>query len=657
MRSSDMYNSGGQHSDRFLQGLVPGSDLVGPSGTKIDPVFAAAAAAALNATLAAPSVSSSNMYSTNSATVAAVAAAAMNAAAIAAALGGASNQSDGSSGSNFQIPGMSSQSQLKSSSRSPPYERRGGGYRNDRPRERDSPNYRNEPPRRSSGSLVGGHPSPEDDPTATRTLFVGNLPPDIRASELRQIFDVYGILEDVEIKRPQSSNSDPAYAFLKYVNVSMAYRAKLGMTGKRIAGYVCKIGYGKVTPTRCLWVGGLGPWTNYPMFASLVGRFSRPKKIVWPSGKGYANILYHSIEAAAAAANALRGYPLGTGNHRLRVDFTDESHMLISGTIDNLRRGRTGASDRGHRQCRDSNRHQRSMSRSPVRPPSRRSPSSSVTSSAAKSATPCPSTGSHSRTRSPSPTVPVPEDISLDTACSIEEVATCLAGPIWKAVFVLKKSNFSCRLHAVSGDSTLADRLFPRQRPKPPQTPPDDEDDNTNNGLSKAADIEKRQAVSSENNMNSRAEEPPLLRISQRMKMDPAKLDDVRKRMKSVGSSGYCVLLATEAANEVVPTSASASGDGVENHSRPLRDLINYLASKEAAGVVLMNNETGRKEHGTGEQQKSDSEPSGVLHVLPPGDFAVSLLVEGGASCLQEKRVEPGDKYLVILVLKNYDVL
>ncbi|KAH9287401.1 putative RNA-binding protein 15B [Echinococcus granulosus] len=657
MRSSDVYSQGSSHSDRFLQGLVPGGELVGPSGTKIDPVFAAAAAAALNATLAAPSVSSSNMYSPNSsATVAAVAAAAMNAAAIAAALGGASNQPNGGAGSNFQLPGIPSQSSLKRSSRSPTYERRGGGYRGERIRERDSPTYRNEMPRRTSSSLGGGHPSPEDDPSATRTLFVGNLPPDIRISELRQIFDVYGILEDVDIKRPQSSNSnEPAYAFLKYVNVSMAYRAKLGMTGKRIAGYVCKIGYGKVTPTRCLWVGGLGPWTNYPMFASLVERFSRPKKIVWPSGKGYANILYHSTEAAAAAANLLRGYPLGTGNHRLRVDFTDESHMLISGTIDSLRRGRpsgSSANDRTYRPRRESNRHPRSVSRSPVRPPSRRS-SSSNTSSATKSATPCPS--SRSRSRSPSPTVAVPEDISLETACSIEEVAACLAGPIWKAVFVLKKSNFSCRLHAVSGDSALADQLFPRQQPKPPQTPPDDEDDNGGGAVGAVVGEgeEKRPAGSPENNNNSCAVEPPLLRISQRMKMDPAKLEDVRKRMKSVGSGGYCVLLATEAANETVPAA------GAENHNRPLRDLINYLASKEAAGVVLMGNdqEHQQQQQGVEDQHRMDSEPSGVLHVLPPGEFAVSLLVEGGASCLQEKRVEPGDKYLVILLLKNYGLV
>ncbi|KAH9285391.1 hypothetical protein ECG_02104 [Echinococcus granulosus] len=359
MRSSDVYSQGSSHSDRFLQGLVPGGELVGPSGTKIDPVFAAAAAAALNATLAAPSVSSSNMYSPNSsATVAAVAAAAMNAAAIAAALGGASNQPNGGAGSNFQLPGIPSQSSLKRSSRSPTYERRGGGYRGERIRERDSPTYRNEMPRRTSSSLGGGHPSPEDDPSATRTLFVGNLPPDIRISELRQIFDVY-----------------------------VSWRM----------------------------------WT-----------LSAPNLLILMSQ------LTHF-----SSAN-----PTGTRAPYLR---------------------------------------------SPVRPPSRRS-SSSNTSSATKSATPCPS--SRSRSRSPSPTVAVPEDISLETACSIEEGCCLSSWSYLEAVFV-------------SGDSALADQLFPRQQPKPPQTPPDDEDDNGGGA------------------------KPPLLRNQSADEDGPSKVEDVRKRMKS----------------------------------------------------------------------------------------------------------------------------
>ncbi|KAM7532796.1 hypothetical protein Aperf_G00000129222 [Anoplocephala perfoliata] len=658
-RASDMYNPG-SHSDRLLQSIVGGGELGLPSGTKIDPVFAAAAAAALNATLSASNASSANMYPPSSSTVAAVAAAAMNAAAIAAAFGGSSSQSNGASGTDFQLPGLGSQHSLKGSggNRSPPYERRGaGGYRSSRTREHDSPPYRNDS-RRAISNLGGGHPSPEDDPFATRTLFVGNLPPDIHASDLHQIFDVYGIIEDIDIKHPQSgSPNEPAYAFLKFVNVSMAYRAKLGMTGKRIDGYVCKVGYGKVTPTRCLWVGGLGPWTNYPMFASLVERVSRPKKIVWPSGKGYANILYHSTEAAASAANALRGRHLGTGNHRIRVDFTDESHMINSGTIDSLRRGRpsgSGAMDKAHRFRRESDRHQRSASRS-LRPPNRRS--RSVSSIGARSPSGHVSRSqSRSRSHSQSPAVGVSDDVSMEaTTCSINEVTSCLPGPVWKAVFVLKKSNFSCHLHAVSGETALVDQLFPRHRPKPPQTPPDDEEDsNMNEGeVTNATEgVEKTTSLISPESKNrvinnSSAVNLPLLRISQRLRLNPPKCEEIKKRMKTVDHGDFCMLLATESANEVLP--AMVKAEDADNHNRPLSDLINYLASKEAAGVVVVStNEQGDEEHPT-----LDSEHSRVLHVLPPGELSISLLVNGGIPSLRQKRVESGDNYLVILLSKN----
>ncbi len=630
-------------------------------GTKIDPVFAAAAAAALNATLATPSVSSSNPFSPNSsATVAAVAAAAMNAAALAAALGGGSSAATGI-GSNFQLPGFPDQQQLSGARhrRSSPLDRRSGGSNSYRSQNRDVHAFRNDDGRRSSNSV---HRCPEDDPTATRTIFVGNLPPDIRASELRQIFEAYGLLEDVDIKRPQSSDSEPAYAFLKYVNVSMAYRAKLGMTGKKIAGYTCKIGYGKVTPSRCLWVGGLGPWTTYPEFAALIERLGRPRKIIWPSGKSYANILFSSNDAAASVAASLRGRTIGAGGrHRLRVDFTDESHMLGTGTIDSLRRGgrssRDGGGGRRQRHSSlSSQRRQRQRSHSSLKDRSgdssgsrqraaSRSASSANLSSAAASPNAfvrSPSPGCLTNSRSPSP-MHNEGDLTVETATNIDDLAACLPGPVWKAVFVLKKSNFSCRLFAVSGDTSLADAFIPRQRP--PQTPPEDDEEEEDDapvgdGLNEGGETK--------HSSPRHTDEPPLLRISQRMKMDPAKLDDVRLRMKSVGEAGYCVLLATEA--------GEANGD---SQSRPLRDLINYLASKEAAGVVLMNPDQQQQgaagDGNVAAAAASGEDSSGVLHVLPPSEFAVSLLVKGGATGLQTRSAVTGDKFLVILLIRSFD--
>lgn len=45
-------------------------------------------------------------------------------------------------------------------------------------------------------------PLPEDDEKSTRTLFVGNLEYSVTESMLRSLFSKYGLVQDVDIKRP-----------------------------------------------------------------------------------------------------------------------------------------------------------------------------------------------------------------------------------------------------------------------------------------------------------------------------------------------------------------------------------------------------------------------------------------------------------------------
>ena len=46
-------------------------------------------------------------------------------------------------------------------------------------------------------------------------IYVGNLPDDIRANELEEIFGRYGRISDIEIKIPKTGKA-PAFAFLQY---------------------------------------------------------------------------------------------------------------------------------------------------------------------------------------------------------------------------------------------------------------------------------------------------------------------------------------------------------------------------------------------------------------------------------------------------------
>ena len=166
------------------------------------------------------------------------------------------------------------------------------------------------------------HVSPEDDPLATRTLFAGNLEINITEEELRRIFSKYGIVDDIDIKRPPPGTGN-AYAFVRFQTLDMAHRCKVELSGQYIGKFQCKIGYGKATPTTRIWVGGLGPWTSVAQLEREFDRFGAIKKIDYIKSDTNAYILYDSIDAAQAAVKEMRGFPLGGPDRRLRVDFAD----------------------------------------------------------------------------------------------------------------------------------------------------------------------------------------------------------------------------------------------------------------------------------------------------------------------------------------------
>ena len=66
-----------------------------------------------------------------------------------------------------------------------------------------------------------------------------------------------------------------------------------------------------------------------------------------------------------------------------------------------------------------------------------------------------------------------------------------------------------------------------------------------------------------------------VLSVTQRLRLDPPKLEEVSRRISQVGATGHCVLLA-------LPT-----GEDIELDSsfqrRPLKSLVTYFKKKEAA--------------------------------------------------------------------------
>ncbi|XP_036007270.1 RNA-binding protein 15-like [Fundulus heteroclitus] len=158
----------------------------------------------------------------------------------------------------------------------------------------------------------------------------------------------------------------------------------------------------------------------------------------------------------------------------------------------------------------------------------------------------------------------------------------------WEGVLLLKNSSFPAALHLLDGDMAMAAGLLVEGP--------------TGGKVSQ-------------------------LKISQRLRLDRPKLDEVGRRIKAAGPGGHAVLLA-------VPGRPEDAGSPAE---RPLKNLVSYLKQKEAAGIVSLPVGGGR-----------DKEHSGVLHAFPPCEFS-QRFVDASAKAFAKSE----EDYLVIVIIKG----
>lgn len=560
------------------------------------------------------------------------------------------------------------------------------------------------------------HILPEDDDKATRTLFVGNLDHVISDTDLKGIFEEYGIVEDIDIKRPAKGQGN-AYAFVKFINLDMAHRAKVAMSGEYIGKFQCKIGYGKVSPSTCLWVGGVGPWIRTETLEREFDRFGAIHRIAWPQGKNYAYVLYDSIDAAQAACQEMRGFHIGGSDRRLRVDFADPLHMdqiaeggsprgplfqedRVDGfgggpalthsgrdgsdrgdrggfhndnhwhdqnrrnrgsrkdnwegteRMDNYRnpdnprdmdydkfrpddmenngfdrrgrhrgyggnrnyqggRGRGGPTNQGMDRSGDQyvpqdreNRHGNNFKEFSPQNKRRRHMSPGAGGSPEVNANRAPSqerehgdtedSDLKDRTRQSEDRTLSRQMASVDHVDNITDLAKCLP-VVWSGALVLKNSAFAARMHLVSGAVNLVDTLM----------------------------------------RDTTTTEMPVLRITQRLRLDQPKLEEVGRRVLTCGPSGHSVLLAR-------PGSVQALEDSNTNaqiQQRPLRNLVSYLKQKEAAGVITLPPNPSKGYDNTG-----------VLYAFPPCQFGLEFLLK----CAPKLNADASSKedHLVVVVVR-----
>jgi RNA-binding protein 15 len=172
---------------------------------------------------------------------------------------------------------------------------------------------------------------------ASRTLFLGNLTYEVTEKDIRRVFERYGKLGGVEIKRP--ADGATPYAFIFY-SVCMHTRVcarvyvcvqtvKQALEAKKIENDRplrdgqprVRVGWGKSVPCQRLWVHGLGEWVNEEQLFREFDRYGVIDKVDYAPPADHAYITFDSIQSATDACNAMKNFELGGKDRKIRVDF------------------------------------------------------------------------------------------------------------------------------------------------------------------------------------------------------------------------------------------------------------------------------------------------------------------------------------------------
>lgn len=178
----------------------------------------------------------------------------------------------------------------------------------------------------------------------------------------------------------------------------------------------------------------------------------------------------------------------------------------------------------------------------------------------------------------------------------------------WRGNLVLKNTGFPSRMHLVGGDPAVAEVLLRSKDGK--------------------SDLS-------------------ALRITQRLRLEPPRLEEVNKRMSTAGPGGHCILLALPAPTPC-PSSPDQSGSDTTMQLRPLRSLVSYLKQKEAAGIVALSANDGGDT--VPDKEAAAKDVIGVLHAFPPCPFSQTQLLKVASTLGNEPSKED---HIVVLLVKG----
>ncbi|XP_034725124.1 msx2-interacting protein [Etheostoma cragini] len=160
-------------------------------------------------------------------------------------------------------------------------------------------------------------------PKATRTLFIGNLEKTTSYQQLLDIFQRFGEIVDIDIKKV---NGVPQYAFVQYSDIASVCKAIKKMDGEYLGSNRLKLGFGKSMPTTCVWLDGLASSVTEQYLTRHFCRYGHVVKVVFDRLKGMALILYNNTDFAQAAVRETKGWKI-VGN-KIKVDFASQESQM-----------------------------------------------------------------------------------------------------------------------------------------------------------------------------------------------------------------------------------------------------------------------------------------------------------------------------------------
>lgn len=160
-------------------------------------------------------------------------------------------------------------------------------------------------------------------PKATRTLFIGNLEKTTNYQQLLDVFQRFGEIVDIDIKRV---NGVPQYAFVQYSDIASVCKAIKKMDGEYLGANRLKLGFGKSMPTTCVWLDGLASNITEQYLTRHFCRYGHVVKVVFDRMKAMALVLYNNTDFAQAAVRETKGWKIG-GN-KIKVDFASQESQM-----------------------------------------------------------------------------------------------------------------------------------------------------------------------------------------------------------------------------------------------------------------------------------------------------------------------------------------